>query len=168
VAGIESVLADYRTIDRILPPATLEGGDVLRAGAKMFVGITPRTNAAGVSSLAAILEPHGYRVIPVPVRGCLHLKSACTLIDAETILMNPYWIDPGIFEGFRIITVPETEPRAANALVLDTCVCEHAGFRRTIERLLGLGFRVKTVDISELLKAEAGMTCASLIVHNVL
>jgi len=68
VPGIESILAAYRTIDRILPPATLEGGDVLRAGAKVFVGITPRTNAAGVRSLTAILEPFGYRVIPVPVQ----------------------------------------------------------------------------------------------------
>jgi dimethylargininase len=168
VAGIESVLASYRTIDRILPPATLEGGDVLLAGSKVFAGTTPRTNAAGVSSLKTILEPFGYRVIQVPVRGCLHLKSACTLIDAETMLMNPHWIDPGPFKGFRVITVPETEPWAANALLLNTWVCEHAGFRRTIESLHGLGFQVKTVDISELLKAEAGMTCSSIIFDDML
>ncbi len=168
VPAVESVMAAYRTIDRILPPATLEGGDVLRAGGKVFVGITPRTNAAGAGSLTAILEPFGYRVIPVPVRGCLHLKSACTLIDAETILMNPHWIDPNPFKGFRVITVPEAEPWAANALLLDNCVCVHAGFRRTIESLHDLGFQVKTVDISELLKAEAGITCSSIIFNDML
>jgi dimethylargininase len=166
VPGIESVLATYRTIDRILPPATLEGGDVLRAGQKVFVGITPRTNAAGVSSLAAILKPFAYRVIPVPVRGCLHLKSACTLIGAETILMNPYWIDPDPFKGFRVITVPEAEPWGANALLIDTLVGVHAGFRRTIEILHDLRLQVKTVDISELLKAEAGMTCSSIVLED--
>jgi len=168
VPGIESVLATYRKIDHIRPPATLEGGDMLRAGGKVFVGITPRTNVAGVSSLTAILEPFGYRVIPVTVRGCLHLKSACTLIDAETILMNPHWIDPRPFKGFRVITVPEAEPWAANALLIDTWVAVHAGFRRTIERLHDLGFQVKRVDISELLKAEAGMTCSSILMNDVL
>jgi dimethylargininase len=168
VPAIESALSTYRPIDRILPPATLEGGDVLRSGKKIFVGVTPRTNTAGVDSLIAILKPFGYSIIPVPVRGCLHLKSACTLIDAETLLINPHWINPGIFEGFRIITVSEIEPWAANALLINTWVCMHAGFSRTLESLNNLGFRIKTVDISELLKAEAGMTCSSLIVKNVL
>jgi len=168
VAGVESVLAAYRTIDRILHPATLEGGDVLQSGEKIFVGITPRTNAAGVSSITAILEPFGYRIIPVPVRGCLHLKSACTLIDAETILMNPHWVDPDPFKDFRVITLPDEEPWAANALLVDTHVCMHAGFTRTIEILQKHGFQVKTVDISELLKAEAGMTCSSIIFDDML
>jgi dimethylargininase len=168
VSGIETVLASYRSIEHILPPATLEGGDVLRAGGKVFVGITPRTNTAGVSSLKAILEPFGYQVIPVTVRDCLHLKSACTAIDTDTLLVNPRQIDLDPFKGFRTIPVPEEEPGAANTLLIDSFVCVHAGFRRTIENLQGLGFQVKTVDISELLKAEAGMTCSSIILNDVL
>lgn len=167
VPGVESVLATYRKIDHIRPPATLEGGDVLRAGGKVFVGITPRTNKAGVSSLKAILEPFGYQVIPVSVRDCLHLKSACTAIDDDTVLVNPHWVDLDPFKGFRAIPVPEKEPWAANTLLIDTHVCVHSGFKKTIENLHARGFHVKTVDISELLKAEAGMTCSSIIFNDV-
>lgn len=167
VPGIESVLAAYCNIGHIRTPATLEGGDVLRIGRQVFVGITPRTNTAGINSLTAILKPFGYQVIPVTVRGCLHLKSACTAIDDHTLLVNPHWIDVEAFNGFQAITVPEEEPGAANTLVIDRCVCVHSGFRRTIEILQGLGFQVKTVDISELLKAEAGMTCSSVILTDV-
>lgn len=163
VPGIETVLSTYRTIDRIRPPATLEGGDVLRAGGKVFVGITPRTNTAGVNSLKAILEPFGYQVIPVTVKDCLHLKSACTAIDDDTVLVNPHWVDLDPFKGFHAISVPEDEPWAANTLLIDNTVCMHAGFRKTIDIVRTRGFQVKTVDISELLKAEAGMTCSSVI-----
>lgn len=166
VPGVETVLATYRKIDHIRPPATLEGGDVLRVGREVFVGITPRTNAAGVSSLKAILEPFGYQVIPVTVRDCLHLKSACTAIDDDTVLVNPHWVDLDPFKGFRAISVPGGEPWAANTLLIDTYVCVHAGFTNTIEILQVLGFQVKTVDISELLKAEAGMTCSSIIFND--
>ena len=168
VPGIESVLATYRKTDHIRPPATLEGGDVLQAGGKVFVGITPRTNKDGVSSLTSILEPFGYQVIPVSVRDCLHLKSACTAIDDDTVLVNPHWIDLDPFKGFRAISVPEDEPWAANTLLIDTHVCVHAGFTHTIEQLQTHGFRIKTVDISELLKAEAGMTCSSIIFNDML
>jgi dimethylargininase len=163
VAGVESVLAVYREIDRIQPPATLEGGDVLRIGQKVFVGITPRTNAAGVNALKAILGPFDYRVVPVAVKNCLHLKSACTTIDDDTVLVNPHWVDLMNFRDYRAISVSDDEPWAANSLRVDNILCMHEGFAKTIEILQGQGFSVKTVDISELLKAEAGMTCSSII-----
>src|SRR5262245_47081345 len=46
-AGIEPELRKYRTIERVEAPATLEGGDVLRIGRTMLVGLSPRTNRAG-------------------------------------------------------------------------------------------------------------------------
>jgi dimethylargininase len=166
VAGVESVLAAYREIDRIQPPATLEGGDVLRIGNRIFVGITPRTNVAGVNALKAILEPFGYQVIPVSVRSCLHLKSACTAIDDDTVLVNPHWVDLTNFRDFRALSVSDDEPWAANSLRVDNTLCMHEGFTKTTEILQGQGFSVKTVDISELLKAEAGMTCSSIIFND--
>jgi dimethylargininase len=166
VAGVESVLTAYREIDRIQSPAALEGGDVLRIGNKVFVGITPRTNVAGVNALKAILEPFGYRVVPVTVRNCLHLKSACTVIDNDTVLVNPHWVDLTNFRDFRAISVSDDEPWAANSLRVDNILCMHEGFTKTIEILQGQGFSVKTVDISELLKAEAGMTCSSIIFND--
>ena len=163
VAGIESVLGYYREIQHIRLPATLEGGDVLRIEKKIFVGISSRTNIAGFETVKEILEPFGYEVIPVAVNDCLHLKSACVAVDDRTLLVNPRWLDLQPLRNFRIIPVPEDEPVAVNSLRINTTICMHSGHQKTIDSLVNLGFSVKTVDISELLKAEAGMTCSSII-----
>jgi len=127
------------------------------------VGISSRTNIAGFESIKEILEPFGYEVIPVSINGCLHLKSACIAVDDRTLLVNPRWLDLQPLRDFRIIPVPEDEPAAVNSLRINTTLCMHSGYRNTIDLLVNLGFSVKTVDISELLKAEAGMTCPSII-----
>jgi dimethylargininase len=163
VSGIESELAKYREIAHIRLPATLEGGDVLRIGKKIFVGVSKRTNQAGMESLKDILEPFDYQVIPVKVNGCLHLKSACKAVDDSTLLVNPHWIDLAPFVDFRTIYVPEEEPKGANFLRINNIIIMYAGFSKTIELIRKLGFLVKTIDISELLKAEAGLTCSSII-----
>jgi len=162
IRGIELELAKYREIARIQPPATLEGGDVLLVGKQVFVGLTPRTNQAGVDSLRTVLEPFGYQISSVAVRDCLHLKSACTAINNHTLLVNPHWIELKPFRDFRIITVPEQEPWAANSLHINHTTYLHAGFSKMVTLLRSLGFSVKTINISELLKAEAGLTCSSI------
>lgn len=163
VTNMEPVLTRYRPIARIQPPATLDGGDVLRVGNKIFVGLSSRTDRAGVDALVDILKPFGYDVTPVAVTGCLHLKSAITAVDNETLLGNPDWFDPSPFASFRIIPVAQEEPWAANALRLDDTVYLAAGFPKTGEILACQGYTVRTIDISELQKAEAGLTCSSLI-----
>ena len=164
VPGIESVLGYYRDIRHIRLPGTLEGGDVLRIEKKIFVGISPRTNIAGFESIKEILEPFGYQAIPVAINGCLHLKSACVALDDETLLVNPRWLDLQPLRNFRIIPVPEDEPAAVNSLRINSTICMHSGHQKTIDLLINLKFSVKLSDISELLKAEAGMTCSSIIV----
>lgn len=163
VTNMEPVLARYRPIARIQPPATLDGGDVLRVGNKIFVGLSSRTDQAGVDALADILKPFGYDVTPVAVTGCLHLKSAISAVDNETLLVNPDWFDPSPFASFHIIPVAKEESWAANALRLDDTVYLAAGFPKTAEILARQGYIVRTIDISELQKAEAGLTCSSLI-----
>jgi dimethylargininase len=163
VSGIESVLGYYRDVQHIRLPATLEGGDVLRIDKKIFVGISARTNIAGFETMKEILEPFGYEVIPVAINGCLHLKSACVAVDDRTLLVNPRWLDLQPLRDFRIIPAFEDEPGAVNSLRINTTLCVHSGYPKTIDSLVKLGFSVKTVDISELLKAEAGMTCSSII-----
>jgi dimethylargininase len=86
---IERELSKYREISCICLPATIDGGDVLRIGKKIFVGQSSRTNAQGIEDLARLLVPLGYRVVPVRTKGSLHLKSACTAIDYETLFVNP-------------------------------------------------------------------------------
>jgi dimethylargininase len=161
--SLERALAGYRKLERIELPGTLEGGDVLRIGRKLFVGLSRRSNAEGIRQLTAVVAPHGYEVVPVAVDGCLHLKSAVTHLGGDTLLANRAWFDPAAFAGSEWIDVAAEEPHAANALALADTVIFPASFPRTLERIAGRGFRVVSLDISEMQKAEAGLTCSSLI-----
>lgn len=163
VEAIEAELSKYRQTIRLEAPATLEGGDVLRMGKKIFVGKSARSNSAGIRALSEILSPYGYQVIPVAVSGCLHLKSACTALDDYTIIANPRWLDPAPFQEYKIVPVCKEEPEAANVLRVNHAVCMMENFPKTVRRVKDLGCRVDTIDISELLKAEAGLTCSSII-----
>jgi dimethylargininase len=160
--SLAAALAPYRKIARIEAPGTLEGGDVLKVGRTLFVGVSTRTNVDGIRQFATLLEPFGYRVVPVPVRGCLHLKSAASALDEETVLVNRAWIETGALGDLRLIDVDAAEPWAANVLSLAGATLMPAGFERTRALLEGLGYRTHALDISELRKAEAGVSCMSL------
>jgi len=161
--AIRVELAKYRKTVQLKAPATLEGGDVLRVGKTIFVGESARTNAAGIKALSEILSPFGYRVIPVRISGCLHLKSACTALDDSTIIANSRWFDAAPFRDYKILPIPGDEPEAANVLRINDVVCLSESFPKTARLVKESGYRVETIDISELLKAESGLTCSSII-----
>jgi dimethylargininase len=154
-------LAPYRELRYIDEPGTLEGGDVMLIGKTLYVGYSRRTNVAGIQQLAGIVHPLGYFVVPVEVRDCLHLKTACCYIGADTVLANRAWMDTDALCSLKVLNVPE--PRGANALRIGDTVLMPAAFPRTGELLEASGFKVCTVDNSEMLKAEAGVTCTSLL-----
>ena len=156
-------LAKFRKLAYVRLPGTAEGGDVMRIQRKLYAGLSSRTNAEGLRQLDAILAPHGYEVIGVPVTGCLHLKSAVTYLGRNTLLANRAWFDTKAFSGFDWIDVAPEELHAANALALGDTVIFPASFPRTRARLEAAGFRVTSLDISELQKAESGLTCSSLL-----
>ena len=160
---LAEVLSRYRPLKYCAEPATLDGGDVLRIGRSIFVGLSGRTNQEGINQLENFLKPYGYYVRAVEVRGCLHLKSACSYVGHHTILVNRSWIDADPLSEFDLLQVPEEEQAAANALLLNEVVILPASFPKTRALLEARGFRVRTVDVSELQKAEAGVTCCSLI-----
>jgi dimethylargininase len=164
VAGVAPELSKYRELDRVEAPATLEGGDVLRVGRTLLVGVSCRTNPAGVRAFESAVRRYGYRVLPVAVRGCLHLKTACTALPDGSLLVNPSWLDPGALHGFEAVPVPGDEPWGANTLPLGGAVCLPAGQVQTAGLLRQRGFAVRTVDLSEFAKAEGGVTCLSLLV----
>jgi dimethylargininase len=164
-AGIEAALGKYRGLLKIKPPATLEGGDVLRVGKTLLVGLSSRTNAAGVESLTRIVAPLGYQVATLPVRGCLHLKTGCTALPDGTLLVNRNWVDVEGLE-FDVIEVPRVEPWGANVVLAGSKVIVPANHIRTAEMIARRGFEVCPVDISEFQKAEGGVTCLSILVSN--
>ena len=161
--SIAAALRPFRKLQQVKLPGMLEGGDILRLDHQLFVGRTARSNADGIAQLSSIVAPHGYQVIGVPVPGCLHLKSAVTALDGHTLLANRAWFDSSFFPGFDWLDVDPTEPHAGNALMLSGTVIFPASFPRTRARIGTRGFRVATLDISELQKAESGLTCSSLI-----
>jgi dimethylargininase len=165
--SLAQALSKFRKLKYAKSPATLEGGDVLRIGRTLYVGLSSRTNAEGVRQLAAILAPHGYKVVAVPVTGCLHLKSAVTYLGRNTLLANRAWFDPAPFAAHKLewIDVAHEEPHAANALALNDTIIFPASFPRTGERIEAAGFPIIPLDISELQKAESGLTCSSLLFH---
>ena len=161
--SLAQALAKFRQLEYVTLPGTMEGGDILRVGRKIFAGLSSRTNAEGIRRLAAILAPHNYEVIAVPVAGCLHLKSAVTHLGGNTLLANRAWFDPATLKGFDWIDVDPEEPHAANALALGGTVIFPSSFPRTRVRIEARGFQVTAIDISELQKAESGLTCSSLL-----
>lgn len=161
--SLADAISGFRPVRRMLDPATLEGGDVMRIGRDVFVGLSGRTNSAGVQQLTRELEPFGYRVRPVEVRGCLHLKSACCSLGDGKILANRAWLDPAPLRDYRIVDVAAGEPGAANILRIGDTVIMPASFPNTQDIVRGEGLEVRTVDISELMKAEAAVTCSSVI-----
>lgn len=163
VPAIAAALAPLRPLREIRPPATIDGGDVLVAGRRVFVGRSTRTNDAAIAQLREMLGPLGYTVCATEVASCLHLKSAVTALDETTLLVNREWIDPAAFDGFTLVDVDSDEPAAANALRLADRVIFPSAFPRTARRIAARGLRVVSIDVDEIAKAEGAVTCCSLI-----
>jgi dimethylargininase len=161
--SLARALEPYRPLRWLREPATLEGGDVMRVGRTLYVGMSHRTNQEGIRQLAGELGPLGYSVVPVAVRGALHLKTACCYLGDGAILANREWVDLEPLAQFRIVDVAQGEDRGANVLALGGSVIVPACFPKTAEIVAGTGRKVRLLDVSELMKAEAGVTCSSLI-----
>ena len=142
----------------------MDGGDVLRVGKQIYVGNSTRTNMDGISQLAKIALPLGYTVRAVTVTGCLHLKSAVAEIADNTVLLNPAYVDPDLFSDLDRIEIDASEPDAANALRIGDSLIYPTAFPATGGLLAKHGFDVRSIDVSELQKAEAGVTCCSILV----
>jgi len=161
--SIARALAPYRAILRVEPPATVDGGDVLVMGKKIFVGRSTRSNNEAVNQMNHLLGKYGYEAVVVELRDVLHLKSAVTRVDDESLLINRNWVDVENFEGFELIEIDPSEPHAANCLPLNGSIIIPTAFPKTMSRLETHGFKIKPVVLDELAKAEGAVTCCSLI-----
>ncbi len=163
VESVAASLVSHRPLKRIVAPGTLEGGDVVHIGRNLYVGDSARSNAAGIEQLRAALAPFGYRVASVVMRDCLHLKSAVTFIPPDILLVNPAWADPKVFDARTVVEVDEAEAFAANTLTVSGVTLMSTAFPRTAQRLREAGVTTRALDVSELQKAEAALTCMSLM-----
>ncbi len=151
------------TIERIMLPGTLDGGDVLKVGSTVYVGQGGRTNAEGIAQLAAHLEPRGATVVTVPISKVLHLKSAVTALPDGTVIgFEPLVDDPSVFPHF--LAVPE-EGGSHVVLLGGNRLLMSADAPRSAELFASLGYEPVQVDISEFVKLEGCVTCLSVRVR---
>lgn len=165
VETIIPALSPYRPLLHVATPATVDGGDVLVAGKQIFVGMSTRSNREVVIQLNALLEDFGYKVWGVELRDCLHLKTAVTRVNDQTLLINKAWVDASNFPGYDLIEIDASEPFAANCLPVRGKIIYPTTFPKTRNLLENKGFRITPVDLSELAKAEGAVTCCSLIIE---
>ncbi len=163
--SIARTLAPFKKLVHLKEPATLDGGDVLVVGKKIFVGLSTRSNQAAIDQLNTLLADFGYTVTGVHLHDCLHLKTAVSRLDDQTLLINKAWLDAHHFENYHLIEVAPEEPFAANCLPVGDSIIYPAAFPKTCARLEAAGYKVLTVDVTELAKAEGAVTCCSLILQ---
>jgi len=161
--AVAEAVRRYRPVAAVLAPGTLDGGDVLLVDRRLIVGCGYRSNEAGIKQLRSVVASQGYDVEAATFTGCLHLKSAATLVADDLVLLNPAWIDPGLFDPLRTIEVDPAEPYAANALRVGDAIIYPVEHARTLKRLEAAGLTIYPVPAGELAKAEGAVTCCSLL-----
>lgn len=161
-ADVLPVLAarGYR-VEHIAPPGRLDGGDVLQIDDQLYVGVGSRTDRTAIMQLAAIVGASGREVVPVAVAGALHLKTAVTALPDGSLLGCPDHLEVAVFGDRQLVPAPE--PTGANVLVVGDTVLASASAPRTVAMLETRGLSVQVVAIDELEKAEAGLTCLSVL-----
>jgi dimethylargininase len=162
--SIARVLSPLKKLVHLKEPATLDGGDVLVLGKRIFIGLSTRSNQEAIDQLNALLAEFGYSVTGVHLHDCLHLKTAVSRVDDQTLLINKNWLDTYHFDDYRLMEVDPEEPFAANCLPVGESIIYPTSFPKTCARLEEAGYKVVKVDVSELAKAEGAVTCCSLII----
>ena len=161
--SILPVLEDfYSSIERIKPPATLDGGDVMQIDQHFYIGLSARTNRAGSDQLIEILQRYGLTGSVVPVTEFLHLKTGVTQVAEKTLLAAGEFIANPEFSDFRILPVAAEENGGANCIRINDKILIAAGFKDVRTLLSVEGAEVLEVDISEYAKLDGGLTCLSL------
>jgi len=164
--SIIRALTPYLPLVHVTEPASVDGGDVLVLGKNIFIGISTRTNAEAVNQIQQLLKEYGYIVTAVEMHDCLHLKTAVTKVDHQTLLINPKWVDNFHFKDFDWIEVESSEPFAANCLPINGKIIFPISFPKTSAKLQARGYKILPVNVDELAKAEGAVTCCSLIIAN--
>lgn len=152
----------YRHIEIIESPGTLDAGDVMMAGNHFYIGISGRTNEEGAAQLSVILERYGMSSSHIPLHRMLHLKSGCSYLENNNLLVAAELLTHPAFEAYHHIKVDPAEEYAANSLWINGTVLVPAGFPNTRNKIEGEGYRTITLDVSEFQKLDGGLSCLSL------
>jgi len=163
IDSIIKALSPYRQLFYVKEPGTVDGGDILRVGRTIYVGLTTRSNQSAIDQMQVYLRPYGYTVKGIMVTGVLHLKSAVTQVRNDTLLVNPAWVNSDDFAEMKFIEVDPAEPNGANAVMIGEAIIYSTSYPQTQKRLEAADIRIVNVDADEVAKAEGAVTCCSLI-----
>ena len=164
VAEMAPALAKvYTGVREIKGPGTIEGGDILVTAREILIGLSDRTDQAGVDELAELVCDWGYSVQSLKIPDdVLHFKTDCSLLDADTILSTQRLAASGCFADYDVIYTAPNEEAAANAIRFNQYVIMAAGFPNTAKRLRDSGYDVREIDNTDCAKLDGGMSCLSL------
>jgi dimethylargininase len=163
VVEVAKVLQKLKETYYIKPPATIDGGDVLKIEDKVFVGLSARTNIHAISQLRKILENSNFETVPVTIHNVLHLKSACTYLGNNYVILSKGHFDTDILRDYKKIVVPRREEYVADCLAINGTVLMAKGFPSTKKLIEKEGFFVKELETSEFRKGDGALTCLSIL-----
>jgi dimethylargininase len=159
---IAAVMSKYRKLEKIQPPGTVDGGDILQVDKHFFIGVSERTNHEGAGQLGHILKRYGYTYTTVSVGEGLHFKSSVNFVGNNTLLATEDFADNDQFKGYDTIVVDGQESYAANTLFINDHLLVPRGYPNTRKKLEVLGFNIIELDTSEVRKMDGGLTCMSI------
>jgi len=159
---IEPVLAQYKPVERVVPPSTFEGGDVLQVGNTFYIGLSDRTNLAGAEKLGAAVAEHGYDWKAIACGPSLHFKTDVCFVGSNTLLVSPFFEGATDLASFNHIVVEDDEAYCRNCLHINGTNIVPTGFPKTLAKVEALGSPTVVLDMSEFKKLDGGLTCLSL------
>jgi dimethylargininase len=163
VVEVAKVLEKLKETYYIKPPATIDGGDVLKIQDKVFVGLSARTNLHATRQFRKILENSNFEIVPVTIHNVLHLKSACTYLGNNYVIVSKGHFDTAILRDYKKIVVARGEEYAADCLAINGTVLMAKGFPKTKKLIEKEGFFVKELETSEFRKGDGALTCLSIL-----
>jgi dimethylargininase len=163
VVEVAKVLKDLKETYYIKPPAIIDGGDVLRVKDKVLIGLSARTNLQAVEQLRRILEDTNLEIVPVKIQNVLHLKSACTYLGENHVILSRGHFDTEILSDCTKIFVPRGEEYAADCLAINGTVLTAKGYPKTRKLIKQEDFAVRELEISEFRKGDGALTCLSIV-----
>ena len=161
--SLETALAGHISLRHIEAPGTLDGGDVMRMGSRLYVGRSARTNDAGIEQLSALAAEVGLEVVPVAVPDAsLHLKSVCSALDDRRVVIDATALPPAVLGDLGLTVHEVPEPAGANVLCFGDRVLVSADAPGTAAWLRAEGFAVVEVPLSEFHRGDGALSCLSL------
>ncbi len=159
---IKKVLEPLLKLYEIEEPGTLDGGDVMQADQKFYIGISDRTNAEGAKQLSSFLIQHHYDANAVSVKDILHFKTGINYLGDNNLLVQEQFYHIPELAGYHKTMIDSDEAYAANSLRVNNSVLVPKGFPKTKSKIETLGYAAIEINLSEFQKLDGGLSCLSL------